>query len=643
MGKLAAWCQQRSGTNMLQDIRDNSQGVIAKVIIGLIVAVFVLFGADSIIGGFVSAPPVAEVNGEEIYEAQLQASTQTLLNSIGGGIDSFDQGLLEQIALNQLIEEIILRQSTQNAAMSVSSNRIDRAIIETEGFQIGGVFDSDLAIRTMASQGFSVPYYRETLRQQMLVAQIANAYSSSNFVTESELARNAELSEQTRDFRYLSVVLGARTLGTAISDEEIETYYNENQAEFSEDETVNISYVLLDKNRIAEEIEVDEADLLARYEEERGDFEGSAEKRASHIMFEVNADLSEEQALQQASDALQRIAAGEDFATLALELSSDGVSAEEGGDIGYSDGTAFPPALEAALEILMVDEVSDPVISEFGVHLVKLTEDSENIYQSFAEVSARMEREMKSAEVELIFGERQENLSNLAFETGDLLTISEELNLEIRESEAFGRIGGVGLFASRALISAAFSDDVLLEGNNSDVIEVSESEALVLRVQQFNEASVTPIADVQAEIAVIIRIQMERDAVLSLGDELLTATEAGTELDTLLAENELEWIDAVEVGRSVISVNREILNEVFAMPVPDTATERTSLTLANGTFILLELDKVSPGSLESMATDRRSGMTNALLVGLGNSDFQAFLTNLRNNADIRTQTVEEEF
>ena len=130
---------------MLQDIRDNSQGVIAKVIIGLIVAVFVLFGADSIIGGFVSAPPVAEVNGEEIYEAQLQASTQTLLNSIGGGIDSFDQGLLEQIALNQLIEEIILRQSTQNAAMSVSSNRIDRAIIETEGFQICLLYTSDAA------------------------------------------------------------------------------------------------------------------------------------------------------------------------------------------------------------------------------------------------------------------------------------------------------------------------------------------------------------------------------------------------------------------------------------------------------------------------------------------------------------------
>jgi peptidyl-prolyl cis-trans isomerase D len=203
---------------MLQDIRDNSQGVIAKVIIGFIVATFALFGVDSIMNGFITSPPIAEINGEEISEAQLQVNTQNLLNTIGGNADSLDQGLLEQIALSQLLEEVLLRQSAQGSNMAVSSNRVDRSIIENPNFQINGVFDSDLAVRTMASQGFSIPIYRETLQQQMLLSQLANAYSSSAFVTDSELERIAGLSAQTRDFRYLSIPLGARTLGTAIPD-----------------------------------------------------------------------------------------------------------------------------------------------------------------------------------------------------------------------------------------------------------------------------------------------------------------------------------------------------------------------------------------------------------------------------------------
>jgi peptidyl-prolyl cis-trans isomerase D len=136
---------------MLQNIRDNSQGVIAKVIVGFIIAIFALFGVESIIGGFITSPPVAEVNGEEITEAQLQANTQNLVATLGGNIEALDQELLEQISLNQLIEELVMRQLAQGTSMSVSSDRIDRSIIQTPSFQLDGVFDPDLAVRTMGS------------------------------------------------------------------------------------------------------------------------------------------------------------------------------------------------------------------------------------------------------------------------------------------------------------------------------------------------------------------------------------------------------------------------------------------------------------------------------------------------------------
>jgi len=527
---------------MLQDIRDNTQGVIAKVIIGLIVAVFALFGVESIIGGFISSPPVAEVNGEEITEAQLQFNTQNLLTSLGASGD-FDQTLLEQIALNQLIEETMMRQTADRSNMIVSSDRIDRSIIDNPQFQINGVFDGDLAVRTMASQGYNVPLYRDALNQTMLMGQLVNAFTSSNFVTDAELETVAELTQQTRDFRYVSITLGTRTLGTPISDEEITRYYEENIDNFTEPESVIAEYVILDKDIIANEIAVDEADVLAQYETERGEYEGSSEKRAAHILFDIGSS-SEAETIELAASVRQRILDGEDFGALALEYSVDTVSAEADGDIGYTDGTAFPEPIEAALNALAVDEISEPVVSEFGVHLVKLTEDDTREFQSFEEVSARIERDLKSAQVDQIYAGRLEDLSNLAFETGDLQTISDELGLEIQLSEAVFRSGNSGLFSNSALSNAAFSDEVLLEGNNSDVIELNDSRSVVLRVEQFNEARPLPLEDVQAEIAVILRTEMEREAVQELGEELLIAVESGNGLDELMAENGLQWVEA---------------------------------------------------------------------------------------------------
>ncbi|MFT4861331.1 MAG: peptidyl-prolyl cis-trans isomerase D [Pseudohongiellaceae bacterium] len=628
---------------MLQDIRDNSQGVIAKVIVGLIIAIFALFGVDSIIGGFVASPSVAEVNGDEITEAELQANTQNLIASLGGNIEALDQDLLEQISLNQLIEELVMKQAAEQAEMTISSNRIDRNIIDTASFQINGQFDSDLAVRTMTSQGFSVPLYRETLSQQMLMAQVANAYASSNFVTNSELENLIKLTSQARDFRYLSVTLGARTLGTPITDAQIQAYYDANQEEFREDESVLANYVMLDKTVIADEITVDEETLLAQYEEERGAFEGSSEKRASHILFEVGADMTEDQALAAATAAKQRLDAGEDFAALALELSSDVISAEDGGDIGYTDGTAFPAELEAALGLLSLNEVSAAVITEFGAHLVLLTEDKENVYPAFEEVSGRIERELKSSEVELIYSERLADLSNLAFETADLLEISDQLGLPILQSQEFTRLGGNGIFSNPGITDAAFSDEVVIDGNNSELIELNDAQSVVLRVTQFNESSILPREDVEGQISVILRTQMEREAVRDLGNEVFANLENQEVLAGLLADNELEWVEAIGVVRTSNTVNRRILEEAFTLADPEDEPVQTTLILDNGTFVVMELTQVVEGTLDALPQAERASLTSRMISDLGNSDFQAYLGTLKKNADVKSRLADEAF
>jgi len=620
---------------MLQDIRDNSQGVIAKVIIGLIVAIFVLFGAESIIGGLTRAPGVAEVNGEEISDFQLQQGIQELINSIGGSAEGIEQSLLEQIAINQIVEETLLRQSAQAAALSISSERIDRAIIENPNFQVGGRFDPEFAVRTMNSQGFTVTSYREALSRQMLLSQVVNAYSSSGFATQSELETLAALSAQSRDFRYITIPPGTRTLGTPITDEQITTYYNANQARFVRPESVTVDYVVLDKVNIAADIVLEEGAVLAQYELERSTFEGSAEKRASHILFETGSSLTVDQAREAATAAIARLNTGESFEALALELSSDQVSAEEGGDIGFSDGSAFPSEIEEALEEIEVGDIVGPVETEFGIHIVKLTEDNSAVFQSYEEVSGRIERDLKAAQVEQLYASALSDLSNLAFESSDLQRLSDELNLTILTSGDFDRAGGGGFFSEPRVIEAAFSDEVMLDGNNSDVIEIGEERAVVLRVNTTTPEGILPLEDVEPEIAVALRAQMERDAVAALGDEFATILDTGDDVEEFLTENELQWRTETQVKRNQSTVNREIIEAVFALPVPtDSDVTRSQLTLGNGTFVLAELISVTEGNFESLAEAEKSSMRESVIGDLGSSELRAFVANLRETGDI---------
>ena len=346
--------------------------------------------------------------------------------------------------------------------------------------------------------------------------------------------------------------------------------------------------------------------------------------------------MPQEVAIELAENTKARIDAGENFSELALEVSIDTVSAEEGGDIGFTDGTAFPVEIEETLNVLALNEVSSPVVSEFGVHLVKLTQDANNSFPSFEETRDRLERELTASEVESIYSERLQDLSNLAFETGDLQTIEEVMSLEVEKSDSLTRSGGSGLFANPEIVSAAYSDEVLIDKNNSDVIELSDSQSLVLRVSEFREAFVLPLADVDAEIAVILRTEMERQAVQDIGQELFDALEGGLSIDELLAQNELEWIDEVGIDRNSFTVNREIVSEAFNLQDPGEGLLRTNLTLNNDTFVVIELNQVNEGSADSIPAAQSDSMLNSLRADMGNNDFQAYITFLRENSDIQT-------
>jgi len=621
---------------MLQSIRDNSQGVIAKIIIGFIIGIFALFGAESIIGGFLGGNNVASVNGEDITEQELAQSLQNLMAQMGATVQDFDEQLLREIALGQLVEDRLLMQAAQESGMTISDNSLDRQIVRTPQFQVGGTFDADLARRTMAAQGFSAQTYRASLTQQMMMSQLANAYASSGFVTDRDIERLAALELQSRDFRYLSIPLANRTLGEAIPAEEIRAYYDNNPAEFTAPEQVSVNYVVLDKNRIFDEAGVDQTRVRAQYEAERDAAIANIERRASHILWELGGDATQEELLALAAEVKARIDTDEDFGELAREFSDDVVSAEDDGDIGYTDGSVFPDALEQALLTLEVGEVSQPVVSEFGVHLVKLTEYDAQAFPEFDDVAERIERDLNSAEVDQLYFSRLETLANLAFETFDLQAINEELGLEIQQSEFLGRNGGTNdITSDERVVELAFSDDVLFQDLNSELVELSDSRAVVLHLREYRPEALIPFDEVRAEVAVTLRGERERQMARDLGENILAALESGQDISEQLTTESLSWIERDGVRRNQANVNIEIVQNVFQMPSPEQAEAvRRGFSLTNGAFVLVELTAVNEGDASNMPEQQRQQLVAALVESQGRMSFDALLRNLQQSADV---------
>jgi peptidyl-prolyl cis-trans isomerase D len=403
---------------------------------------------------------------------------------------------------------------------------------------------------------------------------------------------------------------------------------------FTVPEQVTVDYVMLDKDAIFEEIEVAESDIRAQYDAEVGQAAADIEKRVSHILFDVSE--GEESAVAAAQAVKDRIDAGESFEDLAAEVSIDTASGEVGGDIGYTDGSVFPDAVESALLSMEVGDVSAPVVSEFGVHLIKLTELDAAEVATFEESAERIERELKQTEVDNTYFSRLETLSNLAFETFDLQSISDELGLEVQTSSAFGTTGGSSVVTSdQRVIDASFSDEVLNQDLNSDTIELSDTQAVVIHLNNHQPQQVQPFDEVRSEIAVTLRRDLERERTAEIGREILAALEAGEDVSDRIEAEGARWEERLNVQRNQFDLNTEIAENAFAMIEPEGGdVNRQGFSLNNGAYSIIELAAVNPGSLSDLSAEQQAQLEGMLLESRGRDVFDALLAQLQQDGDI---------
>ena len=621
---------------MLQNIRDNSQGWIAKIIIGVMVVLMALFGVDQIFQSVSNSQDAAEVNGEVISLNELAKAAdmqrRQLQQQLGDNYDDslIDDKLLREAALKGLIDRQLLLQGAVTADLALSDMALDQMMLQEAQFQVDGKFSADRFDMVIRQMGYTRLQFRQMLREEMLIMQLRAGLAGSSFVTDADVNEFARLENQTRDFATLT--LKATTQGIEISDADVKAFYDKHAAEFLSPEQVQLEYVELKKNGFFDQVEVTEDELQSQYQKEIAGL--SEQRQAAHILIEVNDQVTDEQAKQKLEQVQQRLGKGEDFAALAEEFSMDPGSAKSGGDLGYAGPGVYDPAFEEALYALNEGEVSAPVRSTYGWHLIKLLGVQGADIPSFESLKEKLTKDLKSEKVEQRFVEVSKELEDSSFESADLAQPAQELGLEVKLTELFGREGGKDVSSNRQVLQAAFSEELLDNGANSSLIELDPDTAVVVRVKVHNKPEQLPLDTVSAVIKDELLMQRAAEASRLKGEEMLAALKEGkTPADQALAEQ--TWTVVEAASRSQENVAPEVLQALFRMPKPGAADKPvfTGIALRNGDFVLVRLNGVNQP--EGAVTDEEKANYRRILTSRsGQQDYAAYRRQLQDKADI---------
>jgi len=616
---------------MLQNIRDNSQGWIAKTIIGIIVMLLALTGFEAIFNAASNNQNAAEVNGEEISRYDLDQAMnmqrRQLAQQLGQDFDAslLDDRLLRDSALGSLIDRMLLLQSAKNANFAFSSEALDQLILQTPEFQVDGAFSAARFDQVIQQMGYSRLQFRQLLEQEMLIGQLRAGISGTGFVTDQQVDNFARLEMQTRDFATLT--LPAQQEAIEVDDEQIKKYYEANADRFRTPEQVIVEYVELKKESFFDQVEVSDEELQELYQKQIANL--AEQRRAAHILIETGGELSDDEAKAKIDEIATRVKNGDDFAAVAKEASQDPGSASEGGDLGFAGRGVYDPAFEDALYALNEGEVSAPVKSEFGWHIIKLLGVQSPEVPAFESLKPQLVRELKAQQVEQRFVETSKQLEDSAFEASDLAQPAQELGLMVQTTEAFGRDGGDGITANRQVIQAAFSDEVLVDGANSSVIELDPDTSIALRVKEHLKPAAIPLADVREDIVQQLQRSLAAEAARAKGEQLLADLRKGQQPD------DGQWQAVEAATRSQEGVAPALLQAVFRMPRPEQQDKPSysGVALSNGDYAVVRLNGVNEPEA-ALTDEEKLNYRRFLASRVGQQDFAAFRQKLQAEAEI---------
>lgn len=627
---------------MLEFIRKRATGWVAWGIVILISVPFALWGINQYFTP-VSDLSVAKVNGTEIELREFQQAVQDqrarLRQMLGPELaDSIDDVLVRQQTLDRLIGEQLLLQAAAESGMRVGDAQLAIEIQSQQIFRSDGRFSPERYQNFLRQQGYSPGGFEQMMRQGLISGQVSNGLMSSAFVTDAELARMRSLQGQNRSFRTLEVPV-SRFMDVTVSDEAVARHYEENGPRYVRPEQVSIEYLEISRPRIAAEIPVDESELKKLYEARKANYSTPEQRKVSHILLSVASDADDaavEEARNKLLDIRRQIESGASFEDLAKAHSEDPGTAQNGGDLGFISREIMDPAFDAAAFSLEAGEVSAPVRSEFGLHLIKVKDISGGQTRSFEQVRSQLKTEFQNEQADLVFSEQVERLATLTFEHPESLDIAAEtLALEIKTSPLFDRNGAAdGIASNREVISAAFSEDVLEGGNNSEILELDNGVVVSLRVNRHETAAPLPLDAVRDQIVEELKLRSAREKARELGQALLEKLTKGEPPEQAAASAETKWSETASLSRQSGEADPGLRALVFRMPKPEQQTRTyAGRALPDGGFQIVALESVTSGSVDGEG-DSPEDLRASMAAAFGSATLDQYSRALRDKAEV---------
>ena len=627
---------------MLQQIRDKITGWFATLFLGAIAVVFIFWGIQ-----FESSTSVAaaKVNGEKIpvevvrrawqdRQTELQQATRDELSA--EVVQTEQQRLLDTFVRREL-----LLQRAAELGYRISDRDLAAAIAAIPALQVDGKFSRDRYAVLLRQQGRTEAQFEEEFRRDLEISQMQNAMTASAFALPGELRRRVELVGETREVQMLLLPAERYAAGVTVSEEQVAKRYEERKSDFQTPETVNLQYVQLDLADVATGVEVTDDNLKAFYDQVAAERYASTERRRGrHILIESGSDDAAARA--KAEKLAAEVKGGADFAELASANSDDPGSKGQGGDLGWATRDSFVAPFADALFAMQPGEVSGPVKTQFGYHVIKLEEVEGAHQRPFEEVRAELEADYRREQAQSAFYERSQALADESFAAlSELDSVAKKLGLTLRTAEGFSRQGGAPLGNDRKLIEAAFSDEVLQERQNSPAISVGDDKVVVLRVTDHKVPAQRPLDDVRGEIEASLRSEAAGKAAEAAARAAVARLESGAALVDVAREIEAQPTGVLTISRSAGALPAELRKAVYAVPAPSGGEVAAGVaSLADGNAVAFVVNAVRPGTIPPGEAAQLAEFTQQAANQQGMVEFASYVSEMERNAKIvRNQKV----
>ena len=615
---------------MLDSFRTNMRTFALGIVI-VIGFIFAFSGTGTMFLSGNSSDAAVVVGGEIIREIDVLRSIsrqkQRILSE-NEGLDPsvLDDSLIRPSAVEQLISRQLLVQASGDRRMTVSPREVDQYILDIESFQTDGVFDQDLYKFAILNQGYTSADFKQQVKNDMLIQQLVQGLTDTAFTTDGELAALAAVTEQQRNYYYLTVPADEIRSSITLTEAQVNEFYEANKAAYQTEPKVSVDYIELSSDILADPTLITEDLVAARFEEEILSRDMAESRQAAHILLEDPAD-------ELVAEIQAKLDDGQDFARLASEYSVDFGSAETGGDLGYTSGDTFPEEFEKALKSLSIGSVSNPVKTDSGTHFIKLLDIQQ---QSFvlAEETPRITRDLMLEATTDTLVAKLELLKELSFNAESLAEVAEDVGLEMVTSEAFTQAGGEGIAAIPSVIRAAFSTEVVEDKFASEVIDLGNDRYVVVKLNEYYEARQQELTEVRDLLETTYTQQLVEETLADKGAGLAARVEAGETIEVVAKSEGLDWQVGMSMTRRSRDVNSEINAKIFSLPVPADDGSVQTFSTSSGDLIVSSLVKVTPGDVSALSRDEKASLASATLSINGNRDIQAFEAIVRADTEI---------